>query len=193
MNTLREALATYLESSHIFKEEIPAVRQMLLTLDESFPHCFSRDCFPSHFTASSWVLNTAKTHCALLHHKKLDKWMQAGGHADGDIDLLHVSKKELREETGLEDVELMYSGIFDCDAHRIPQYKNLPSHTHLDVRFIFRSLTDSQLKNNQESKEVRWVPFEDVSSFTNESSVLRMLDKGFLLCKNSTDILPSTI
>lgn len=139
--------------------------------------CFERSLLIGHVTASAWVLNADKDAVLLIHHLKLDKWLQPGGHCDGDPDTLHVATKECVEETGLETKPLSKE-IFDIDIHEIPQRKDIPAHLHYDVRYLLQALPDNSIiASETETNEVIWVPLEDVKNYTTEESVLRMLAK----------------
>src|SRR5215217_9702417 len=64
------------------------------------PDCFQRTLLEGHITASGWVLSADKNSVLLMHHFKLDRWFQPGGHCDGDPDVESVARKEVWEETG---------------------------------------------------------------------------------------------
>ena len=76
-------------------------RARFLDLLATTPRCFSRDCHPAHFTASAWLVSADGERTLLMHHRKLDRWLQQGGHADGDADLAVFALRAAREETGL--------------------------------------------------------------------------------------------
>lgn len=145
-------------------------------------NCFSRSLLSGHITASAWVLTADHKHVALMHHKKLDKWLQPGGHSDGDENVAKVARKELSEEMGIIDVEPLEDSIFDLDIHRIPARKEVEAHEHFDVRFAFIANSSDQLKKNHESNKVAWVPLDDLEAYVgNETSILRMKEKTSLL------------
>lgn len=135
--------------------------------------CFERSCIPGHFTGSSWLLNRERTHALLLHHKKLDMWLQLGGHCDGDADILATAIKEAQEESGILGIKALSEDIFDIDIHSIPARKNDPEHEHLDVRFLLAVDSDEEIVQNEESLDLRWF-HKDASDFP--SSVIRMVE-----------------
>jgi 8-oxo-dGTP pyrophosphatase MutT (NUDIX family) len=110
----------------------------------------------------------------LLHHRKLGRWIQLGGHADGDFDLCAVALREAREESGLLDIVPLSLEIFDIDIHEIPVWKDVPAHLHFDVRFLFKADDRKAPIANEESHAVGWIPLTDLRSYTDEDSVLRM-------------------
>lgn len=143
-----------------------------------FPTCFERSLLHAHFTASAWVVDEHFEQALLTHHAKLDRWLQLGGHADGEEDLALVAQKELNEESGLKQVKFYSSAIFDIDIHTIPERKSVPQHEHYDVRFLFVANREEKIVFNHESKEVTWVPMASIPSICNSNdSIMRMIQK----------------
>ncbi|MFM8911310.1 MAG: NUDIX hydrolase [Flammeovirgaceae bacterium] len=140
------------------------------------PDAFLRTHLPGHITGSAWVVNEGRTQALLVHHAKLNKWVQPGGHADGEEDVFSVALREAQEETGLSyfssDKE-----IFDIDIHLIPERKDFPAHYHYDVRFLLVAKDGQSVVVSDESHDVRWFAFHQIKDLTNERSVLRMVDK----------------
>lgn len=139
-------------------------------------NCFERSCVEGHFTASAWVVNGDNSAFLMMCHKKLGKWLQLGGHCDGDPDVLSAAIKEVKEESGMKSIKPLSDAIFDIDVHFIPAYKNIPPHKHLDVRFLLQSDICEVLIKNHESMELRWFSRNDVLP-TAERSILRMYEK----------------
>src|SRR6188768_103653 len=127
MTYTREKLQTGLQSYHTdFTEEqnfINLFQKLLL-----HPRCFHRDHFPGHITGSAWIIDTTKQFVLLTHHAKLNRWLQPGGHADGDENVMGVARREAIEETGVENFNLLHESIFDIDIHAIPARKDFPEH-----------------------------------------------------------------
>src|SRR5262249_47482966 len=116
----------------------PSERRMLadmIRFVEDHPDCFERSLLKGHITGAAWVVNRERTHALLMHHFKLNKWLQPGGHCDGDPDVPGVATREVFEETGLQ-ATLETEGIFDLDIHTIPARGDVPGHLHYDVRFL---------------------------------------------------------
>lgn len=80
---------------------------------EEHADCLARSQLQGHLTGSAWVVDRTRTQTLLTHHRKLDKWLQLGGHADGDPDLLAVALREAREESGLTQLRTTATEIFD--------------------------------------------------------------------------------
>ena len=141
------------------------------------PACFDRDCYDDgHVTGSAWVLSSDRKRALLNHHAKLGKWLQFGGHSDGDSDTLAVALREAKEESGLH-LRPLSAEIFDIDIHEIPAHARAPEHIHYDVRFAFEVIGSEVFMTSTESHELRWVCLHDVAAFTSEESVLRMVAK----------------
>jgi 8-oxo-dGTP pyrophosphatase MutT (NUDIX family) len=138
---------------------------------------FSRDQFtPGHFTASAVVLSPDQDALLLIHHTRLQRWLQPGGHvepADGDLAL--AARREVAEETGLLALDAPFGGPgpFDLDVHRIPATGTTPEHLHFDVRFLFRARSND-LTPASDVNEARWVPFTSVDELNSEASITRM-------------------
>lgn len=148
-----------------------------LAFVQSNPDCFERSLLPGHVTGSAWIVNPSMTHTLLIHHYKLDKWFQPGGHCDGDPDVLMVAMKEAFEETGVV-VTPFSDQIFDIDNHIIPARQEVPQHIHYDIRFLFiAQMTDDDLPGNRETKAIKWASLNDVTTYTHEISITRMIEK----------------
>jgi 8-oxo-dGTP pyrophosphatase MutT (NUDIX family) len=144
---------------------------------ETHPDCLHRSCVPGHLTGSAWMVNRARTRTLLTHHLKLDKWLQLGGHADGDGDLLAVALREAREESGLTRLRAVTPAIFDVDRHWIPPGKSDPGHFHFDLRFLIEADPDEPLVISSESKDLAWVEVGEVTRLNPEESMARMVRK----------------
>jgi 8-oxo-dGTP pyrophosphatase MutT (NUDIX family) len=168
--SLLDVLRTYQPSS---PDRVP-VWERLIAFVESDPRSALRENSFGHLTGSAWVVNKSRTKGLLLHHRKLNRWMQTGGHADGEFDLLSVALREAREESGLTRIEPVSDVIFDVDIHEIPPFKDIPAHFHFDVRFLLEADESEPLIQNEESNGVAWVALTDITSYTEEESVVRM-------------------
>ena len=141
------------------------------------PACFERTCFEDgHVTGSAWIVCPQRQRVLLTHHRKLKKWLQLGGHSDGDANTLRVAQREAEEESGLT-VRPVNERVFDIDIHTIPARGDDPEHKHYDVRFLFEADDLRPLTMSVESNDLRWVSIGDLHSLTSEESVLRMARK----------------
>lgn len=139
--------------------------------------CFERFLQIGHITASCWLLNKDGSKALLLHHAKLNRWFQLGGHCDGDSDVLAVAIKEAQEESGIENIVPVSSDIFDIDIHLIPENSREKAHYHYDIRFLLKVVGDEQVIQNRESKELRWIEKDSKALPTDTHSVVRMFNK----------------
>lgn len=140
-------------------------------------HYCDRNNFEAHITASAWITSREKTQALLLHHKKLDIWIQPGGHIEAsDLTLEGACLRELKEETGLTDAVLVSPGIFDVDIHQIPARKKESTHFHFDIRLWFESETMA-IQKNDEAHDLAWFDLDHIKQVTQDPSVLRMVEK----------------
>lgn len=170
---LLNSLAQY--KTH-YTEEISIVDQ-LQDFVQAYPDCFERSLSIGHITGSAWLVNETGTHVLLTHHRKLNAWLQLGGHADGDADVNRVALREAEEESGLPQIEPVDSRIFDVDIHAIPAIKSDPAHFHYDVRYAFRALGSDDFTISDESNALAWIPIADMSQHVLEESIRRMARK----------------
>jgi 8-oxo-dGTP pyrophosphatase MutT (NUDIX family) len=146
-------------------------------------NCFDRSNIIGHITSSAWLINHSRNKVLLMHHKKLNEWLQFGGHADGESDLLSVAIKETREESGIFNVIPIMKNIFDLDIHYTPEYKNISEHIHYDIRFLLQVVDNSEPKKNHESLRLKWFD-QNLKKFPNHKpSLIRMFEKWLLLPK----------
>lgn len=171
---------SFLEQLHQYKTDYREEQEFVpLFIDIlSYPNAYERSLLERHLTASAWVIHPDQQQVLLLHHAKLNRWLQPGGHADGDEDLLAVARKEVEEETGLKDLDMIGDVFFDLDIHTIPARKGVPEHDHYDVRFAFIARDYEQIQGNHESNGLEWVPWDQVEKLAGgEASIVRMVEK----------------
>lgn len=141
-----------------------------------------------HVTGSAWILNFARTHALLLHHAKLNRWVQPGGHLDdSDASPVAGAMREAREETGLANLQLINELLFDVDIHCIPTRAAgsggcgmEPAHLHYDVRYLIIT-PDHDVTISAESLGAKWLPLLDLAQQTQERSIARMAEKSLRL------------
>jgi 8-oxo-dGTP pyrophosphatase MutT (NUDIX family) len=184
----RQPLLTLLERyAQKYPDEVSVVEQVRQLVDNA-PDCFQRTCRPGHITGSAWVLSADCSHCLLLHHRKLNRWLQPGGHADGQHQIEQVALREAREESGLARLELVQEGPLlvplDIDVHTISARRDSQgnlvedAHQHHDFRFLLIAPKGQPLVKNEESNDIGWFSPERLLEVTREESLLRMLRKA---------------
>lgn len=172
-NSLKALLDSYITDD---VEEMSMLKEMI-DFVASHEQCFERTLIPGHVTASGWIISQTGDEVLLMHHRKLDRWFQPGGHCDGNPDVFAVAQKEIEEETGLTEFSAVQGGIFDVDIHLIPANSKDAAHHHYDVRFLFQADVATELIINSESLDLRWIPLTNVAAFNNSESILRMVRK----------------
>lgn len=171
-NGLADKLADYLRRRPDQADTARLYEHLLMTAEGVDP--FSRERLDAHFTGSAWLVSADGRRALLMHHRKLDRWLQPGGHADGDGDLAAVALREAEEETGLRGLRVDPQ-IFDLDRHRIPARGNEPEHWHYDVRFVVHAGDDEAFVVMPEAKALAWRTMEDIAADASvDESVRRM-------------------
>ena len=192
----RELLRQQLENYHPTDGHEIASKARMLDFLNTYENCFDRELSCGHFTGSCWIENHDGTKFLLTLHKKIGLWLQLGGHADGCEDLQQVALKEAREESGLQNFELISNDIFDVDIHMIEPYRGVPAHYHYDVRFLFRAIDDDDaIKISEESNDLKWFSELPTELSNLGKDAPRMFKKwkerkaGFATKKESTGIM----
>ena len=170
---LLEKLSAY---RPIDKHEAEALDR-LTRFVKDHPDCFERALQIGHITGSAWVIDRQRTHALLTHHRKLDKWLQLGGHADGDPDVLQVALREAREESNLDAIRPVSEVIYDIDIHAIPARGTDPEHLHYDVRFLLEADRAAPIRASHESRSIAWTPLDKIATLNPEESMTRMVAK----------------
>ncbi|MFC5741042.1 NUDIX hydrolase [Dyella tabacisoli] len=148
-------------------------------LDET-PRAFERTHLAAHFTGSAWLVSADGERVLLTHHRKLQRWLQLGGHADGDADLAQVALREAEEESGLTDLQVEQK-VFDLDRHWIPERGNEPGHWHYDVRYVVRATGSEAFAISEESLALAWKPIRQLADDPHTDDSLRRMAGKWLM------------
>jgi 8-oxo-dGTP pyrophosphatase MutT (NUDIX family) len=174
--SLRRDLAAFEPAGTAQRE---AQRQMADLLAQSSEQAFRRDHLrPGHFTASGFVVSPDGRSLLLIFHKKLERWLQPGGHFElGDEDHLAAARREVAEEVGLSELEVL-APLYDLDVHAIPANAKEGEHLHFDLRVLFRSKS-TRVEATSEVLAARYFSLEEltaggVSSVGSDESVARV-------------------
>ena len=173
-NALLDSLERYLARHPEDQLRTDPIRQFV----RAHADCFERSNLEGHITASAWILSNDRKHFLMTLHNKLDRWLQLGGHADGDPDTARVALREAREESGMQDFAFFPSDgaqlPLDIDVHVIPERKSEPAHLHHDIRYLLVAGPHQELRISDESAALRWFASEDAERILDEESTLRM-------------------
>ncbi len=167
-------------------------RQRMLELLDTRADCFRRDAFPAHFTGSALVVSADGSQALLHHHRKLDRWLQFGGHCDGEENVLAVARREALEESGIDGLVVASARPFDLDIHEIPAHGNEPGHFHYDVRYVLIAPETATVQTSAESKELRWFTYSHLQDWDLDPGLRRLVKKWNALATKRAHHPPST-
>lgn len=152
-------------------------KDLLIAFARQNRNCCERTLTIGHFTGSCWLVSQDGNRVLLTLHKKLGRWLQLGGHADGDSDLARVALREAEEESGLTEL-IVEPDIFDLERHAIPARGPDAEHYHYDVRFVVNATVSEDYIVSDESHALAWrVISELVDDADAEESIRRMARK----------------
>ncbi|MCL2540606.1 MAG: NUDIX domain-containing protein [Firmicutes bacterium] len=171
---LHEALKNYVP----FDKKEAKHLESVLTFIEHGENLYDRSNAGGHITGSGFLMSADLSKTLLTHHSKLNKWIQFGGHCDGDENTMNVAARETWEESGIQTFEPVKNGIADIDVHIIPENKKKgeSEHYHYDIRFIF-STNEEEFQISDESNELRWFTVEEFSQLDQSEDNQRFLKK----------------
>jgi len=185
----RKKILHFLKNFQPFDQKEAEDVVKIISLIKEHRNIFERKCLDCHLTASALVANSNTGKFLLHKHKKLNRWLQFGGHADGETNLSSVAIKEAKEETGLQDLEFFSKRSIDVDLQIIPEIQNQPEHFHLDMRYLLITKTirvPSPQKG--ESQELAFFSFTELERMKDklDISLFRLIQKSnkLLFLKN---------
>jgi 8-oxo-dGTP pyrophosphatase MutT (NUDIX family) len=156
-----------------------ALRQRFLDFIDAHPHdAHDRACAPGHLTASVLLLDHERARVLLHHHRKLARWLQSGGHCDGDANLYACARRELLEESGIAPA-WQSARPFDLDAHVIPARGREAEHVHWDVRYLAVAPPGARAVRSDESRALRWFTPGEARAERLDASLGRLLALAF--------------
>ena len=179
-NAVAEALVDY-RRRWPDESDVVALFEELLAVRGNDPagNPFMRERLAGHLTASSWLVGRSGRRVLLTHHRKLDRWLQLGGHADGDIDLARVALREAEEESGLDGL-VLEGGLFDLDRHWIPGRGDVPGHWHYDARYVVRAGAGEAFVVSAESIDLAWRDIDAIDADPAADPSLRRMARKWL-------------
>ena len=146
---------------------------------DSSANVFDRSHGIGHFTGSAWLVSHDGKRVLLTHHRKLGRWLQLGGHADGDRDLARVALREAEEESGLSDL-VGETTAFDLDRHLIPARGQESGHWHYDVRYVVRATSNEHFLVREESHALAWCEIAQMADDLSMDASLRRMARKWL-------------
>ena len=155
---------------------VAGTQSEVLAFIDAHADALLRTCARGHLTGSAFVYDASSDRFLMLHHTKLRKWLQPGGHADGDANLAAVALREATEETGVSGLTVAVPAI-DIDIHLVEPPNEVP-HLHFDVRFLVLAPPHGVVHGNHESTAVRWCAVEDLDEIDADESVHRLVVAG---------------
>lgn len=175
---LREQIKNYKP----YNEQEEKDKQTILKYIDTFDDVLTRNNEFGHFTASSWAVNKERTKVLMIYHNIYKSWVWTGGHADGELDLLGTAIRELKEETGVENVRVLNNEIFSleiiCVNGHIKRGKYVSSHVHLNLTYLLEVDENEILKiKEDENSDVKWVNIEDVEKISSEKWIVENVYK----------------
>ena len=176
-----------------FDEQMCTLNNMCSFIQQN-PNCFMRECLSGHVTGSAFVVSSDFSKVLFTYHAKLKKWLQLGGHCDGDFLIHNAALREAKEESGLLNLKFLdllnfpkiyISNLddltkpvpFDIDIHTIPERFNEPAHKHYDIRYLIVANENEDIIISEESLDLKWIFIHEVLQYTQELSTLRQVEK----------------
>ncbi len=179
--------AALIRAADLVGQEPERFRAEVLDFLDRHPDAALRSCPPGHLTGSALVVDATGTRSLLMLHRKLGRWFQPGGHADGDTNLAGVALREASEETGIADLRVAVPAI-DLDVHLVVPPGEEP-HLHLDLRFLVVAPAGARVEGNEESLALRWVDESglDLLDPPVDTSTRRLLVRGLAVASVLVD------
>ncbi len=176
MNLLKSDLAVLLAA---YGDDGTGYLQRFLELFAVVDDPFDRDEMRGHVTASALIVNETRDRTLLIHHRKLDRWLQPGGHVEAEHDnsMLEAALREAREETGLGSLIPANSAIHDLDIHTIPARGHVPRHDHYDVRFLFVAKESDSTARTEEVTDLAWFSLMEARALDTDGTIRRLIEK----------------
>jgi 8-oxo-dGTP pyrophosphatase MutT (NUDIX family) len=156
-------------------EALERNRARILAFLDGHPDALHRSCLEGHLTGSAAVIDPSRRRVLLLLHAKVQRWLQPGGHADGDGNLARVALREAAEETGIAGLQVVTPAV-DLDVHVFHHAAGTePDHLHLDVRHLVLAPAGAVAVTNHESEDLRWVAVDDLGALDLDAGTVRMV------------------
>ncbi|MCI8778169.1 MAG: NUDIX hydrolase [Bacilli bacterium] len=185
MENLKNAIETYIPIN--VQEEND--KKIMLKYIDKFDDVLTRENSLFHFTTSAWIVNKDRTKVLMIYHRIFNSWSFIGGHADGNSNLLEVIKREIYEESGIDNIKLLDNDIFGLSIHIVkPHIKNnkyISSHLHYDIQYLFEALEEIEVKiNPDENSDITWIDVDSLLDRVTEEHMISIYQKLINKVKN---------
>lgn len=166
---LKEQIEKYIP----YNEQEENDKKIILDYMNKFDNLLTRENEIAHFTASAWTVNKERTKVLMIYHKIYNSWAWTGGHADGDKDLLYTAVRELKEETGAKNVNVLKEDIFSletiCVKGHIKRGRYVSSHLHFNITYLLEVDEKEILKIKEDKNSgVKWIDIKDINDYVAE-------------------------
>jgi len=170
-----------------FSEEIDFQRQIIdfITQNDDFA---LRSNLIGQLTGSAWIVNKERSKVLLIHHKKLNKWLQIGGHLEEtDQTIEETILREIEEESGINNLKLLSLSIYDIDIHTIPKKNEIAEHLHFDIRLIVETDENEKLiPQNEEILAIKWYSLNEIEKLKQENNTNQSMKRMIIKMKKFT-------
>lgn len=165
-----------------YNEQEENDKTLILHYLDIFPDILSRNNKLCHITVSSWITNKERNKILMIYHNIYNSWTWTGGHADEDSNLLHVAKKEIAEETGIEKLTLLSDGIASIEIlpvnSHIKRNRFISPHLHLNCTYIFEANEQDHIRiKKDENSNVGWIDINKINDIVNEKHMKPIYEK----------------
>jgi 8-oxo-dGTP pyrophosphatase MutT (NUDIX family) len=181
----RALLLDELSAYRSFHPEEAALVDRFAAFVRSRKDAFHRSCLEGHVTGSAFIMDPGLERLLFVHHVKLDRWLQPGGHCEAGESARAAASREAYEETAVLAWAYPGLGLFDVDIHPIPARGEVPAHLHYDARYLFLACPVGE-RPSEESHAVAWLDFAEALRRNPELSIRRPVAKILALGANKT-------
>ena len=158
-DALRALLAAHRPADAAEAADLERMRAFATSLERPF----SPGQRTAHFTGSAMVVDAAGARVCLVHHRKLGRWLQPGGHAEpadgGRIEARRCARRARRRPWRSRCTRPRRCPL-DVDVHPIPARGDVPAHLHLDVRVLVVA-SGEPAHDAAESHGARWFALDE--------------------------------
>ncbi len=177
-----ESLKAEIAKLKPFNEQEEMDKSFMLEFIQNNEDYLTRENRVGHFTASNWIVNKDRTKVLMIYHNIYHSWAWTGGHADGEENLLNVALREAKEETGIQDMKLLYDGIYSLEVltvnGHVKRGKYVSSHLHLNCSFLWEASEEEAIRMKaDENSGVKWVPIEEAVLLSTEENMKPIYQK----------------